>query len=93
MVGPSAWSVRNSTRYGCSPLTKSSSNPSALFHAAQILLRGRTPHGRSILHLHDQNCIILEGATALPLQTDGEPIGFAHRVEIHDLPKALEIYY
>ena len=70
-----------------------SSNPSALFNAAQILLRGRTPHGRSILHLHDQSCIILEGKTALPLQTDGEAIGFAQRVEIHDLPKALEIHY
>ena len=70
-----------------------SSNPSALFNAAQILLRGRTPHGRSILHLHDQSCIILEGTTSLPLQADGEAIGFAERLEIHDLPKAVEIHY
>jgi diacylglycerol kinase family enzyme len=65
----------------------------ALFNAGQTLLRGGTPHGRSILHLHDQESIVLESEVALPLQADGEPIGFAKRVEIFDLPKALEIYY
>jgi diacylglycerol kinase family enzyme len=64
-----------------------------LFNAAQILARGGTPHGRSILHLHDQASIVLESEIALPLQADGEPIGFTNRVEFFDLPKALEIQY
>ena len=78
---------------GVDMMAITSGTASALFNATQILLRGRTPHGRSILHLHDQRLIILEGATALPLQADGEAIGFAERVEIYDLPKALEIHY
>lgn len=70
-----------------------SGHATSLFNAGQRLLRGGTPHGRSVLHLHDQKSIILEGVRALPLQADGEAIGFAQRIEISDLPKALEIHY
>jgi diacylglycerol kinase family enzyme len=70
-----------------------SGHASVIFNAAQILWRGGTPHGRSILHLHDQESIVLEAANALPLQADGEAIGFAERLEIYDLPKALQIHY
>lgn len=78
---------------GIDMMAITSGHASALFNAGQRLLRGGTPRGRSILQLHDQQSIILEGATALPLQADGEPIGFTKRVEMYDLPKALEIHY
>ncbi len=70
-----------------------SSSASVLVNAAQTLLRGRTPRGRSVLHLHDQRTIVLEGVNELPLQADGEVLGFTKRAEIYDLPKAVEIYY
>lgn len=78
---------------GIDMMAITSGSASALFNAAQILVRGGTPHGRSVLHLHDQQSFILEGTVSLPLQVDGEAIGFAKRVEIYDLPKALEIHY
>lgn len=78
---------------GIDMMAITSGSASALFNAAQILVRGGTPHGRSVLHLHDQQSFILEGTVSLPLQADGEAIGFAKRVEIYDLPRALEIHY
>ncbi len=78
---------------GIDMMAMTSGSVSALFNAAQTLLRGGTPNGRSILHLHDQQSITLEGVKSLPLQADGEAIGFAKHVEIFDLPKALEIHY
>jgi diacylglycerol kinase family enzyme len=70
-----------------------SGRASVLFNAAQTLLRGGTPHGRWIMHLHDQEAFVLESATRLPLQADGEAIGYAKRIEVFALPKALEIHY
>lgn len=70
-----------------------SNKASTLFNTARTLMRGATPQGPSILQLHDQKSIVLEALTSLPLQADGEAIGFAKRVEFHNLPKAVEIYY
>lgn len=70
-----------------------SNSAGVLINAGQTLLRGQTPRGRSVLHLHDQSTIVLEGIDELPLQADGEVLGFTKRVEIYDLPKAVELYY
>lgn len=86
-------SPRSSFDSGIDMMAITSGSASALFNAGQTLLRGGTPSGRSVLHLHDQQRIILESSSLLPLQADGEAIGFAKRVEVRDLPKALVIHY
>ena len=78
---------------GIDMMAVTSGSAAAVFRAAQVLVSGKTPRGQTILHLHDQETIVLESVEVLPLQADGEAIGFAKRLQITSLPRALEIHY
>jgi diacylglycerol kinase family enzyme len=65
---------------------------SALRTARQMLSSAaRTPHGRSVLTLHDQREVTVSAARPVPLQLDGEYVGEGECVRFLSVPNALRV--
>jgi diacylglycerol kinase family enzyme len=65
---------------------------STLRTARQMLSSAaRTPHGRSILTLHDQREITVSSARPVALQLDGEYVGEGENVRFLSVPNALRV--
>jgi diacylglycerol kinase family enzyme len=65
---------------------------SAVRTARQMLARApRTPHGSSVLTLHDQGEITIRSARPVAFQVDGEYVGERESVTFLSVPKALRV--
>jgi diacylglycerol kinase family enzyme len=57
----------------------------------QMLSPARTPHGRSVLNLHDQTELTLRSSRPLAFQVDGEYMGEHECVKFRSVPDALRV--
>ena len=57
----------------------------------QMVAGGRTPRGRTVLTLHDQDELTLTSARPVAFQVDGEYMGEYERVSFRSVPDALRV--
>ena len=65
--------------------------PSAARIFAQLLSKGRVPHGRPVLRWHDLATLTLRAQCPLPFQVDGDYLGERQKVQLVSVPEALRV--